>query len=831
MKKKNSKVRAEKGRKQDPHAEREASQYEQPIASREFIMELLDEAGVPLRREKIAEMLQLTSEDTLEGLRRRLNAMERDAQVIRNRRNEYALLDKMDLISGRVLGHADGFGFLVPDEGGDDLFLSPRQMRGVFPEDRVVAHVVGVDRRGRREGAIVEVIERNTHHVVGRFNVEGGVGFVIPDNKRIIHDIVVPKDFQGDAEHGHIVSVEIIEQPGKRNRPVAKVDRILGEHMAPGMEIDIAILRHELPGSWSAAVDDEMACFSAEVPEDAKQGRLDLRDTPLVTIDGADSRDFDDAVFCEKTPKGWRLLVAIADVSHYVATDTALDKEAYTRGNSVYFPERVIPMFPEALSNGLCSLNPDVDRLCMVCEMYVNKAGKMTRSSFKEGVMRSHARLTYDAVAAMLVDGDTALREQHADLLPHLEELYRLYKALHESRGERGAIDFDTTETRIVFCDDRKIDSIVPVHRNDAHKLIEECMILANVAAARFLERHKIPTLYRVHEQPKLEKLIDLREFLSELGLGLGGGDKPGGKDYATILSSIKDRPDYHLIQTVLLRSMNRAKYHPDNVGHFGLSQDQYLHFTSPIRRYADLLVHRGIRHVLRGGKKEDFKPGTAMMLSTGEHISMTERRADEATRDVDDWLKCEYMSDKVGEVYEGIITSVTSFGIFVELQNIYVEGLVHITALRNDFYHFDPVGHRLSGERSGKVYRLGDRVEVRVVRVNLDDRKIDFEPSDQEPGAAGGARKGKRPGNKKDKGRRRSGGKPEQVDEASSEKKGKKRKPRRRKPKSRQAEDNPANGNVAKTDTNESESSGNQATTVKKKRRRRHRKPKAAAE
>ncbi len=730
----------------DPQAAREADKYASPIPSREFIMQRMDELGKLLTLDEIAACFDIESETDQEALRRRLRAMERDGQVLRNRRGGYGLLDRMDLVRGRVTGHPDGFGFLIPDAGGDDLFLTPRQMRGVFHADRVVARVVGLDSRGRREGAIVEVLERNTQRVVGRIRFESGVTFVTPDNKRIAQDIQIPREEVGGARDGQFVSVAIIEQPSRRAGPVGRVVEVIGDHMAPGMEIDVAIRAHDLPLFWPKGVEEEINSLKAEVPPAAKRSRVDLRDTPLVTIDGADSRDFDDAVYCESTPKGWRLLVAIADVSHYVRPGTALDEEALARGNSVYFPERVIPMLPEILSNGLCSLNPDIDRLCMVCEMYINKQGEMTRSRFFEAVMRSHARLTYAEVARLVVDKDKKQRTQRKALTPHLDELYTLYKVMRRGRSSRGAIDFESKETRIMFSEDRKIEKIIAVERNDAHKVIEECMIAANVCAARFLNRHKLATLFRVHEGPKAEKLTDLRDFLKERGLSLAGGKQPAAGDYAKLLKRVQSREDAHVIETVMLRSLSQAKYSPDNIGHFGLAHEEYLHFTSPIRRYPDLLVHRAIRYHLKKQsiKKSGKKPAPrtltssggfsyehAQMQAFGEHCSTTERRADEATRDVVDWLKCEYMLDKVGQDFEGVISSVTSFGIFVELKDIFVEGLVHVTALQNDYYHYDPSGHRLRGERTGKTYHLTDVVKVKVVRVDLDDRKIDFELAD----------------------------------------------------------------------------------------------------
>ncbi|WP_455218238.1 ribonuclease R [Kaarinaea lacus] len=715
----------------DPYSEREARKYDRPIASREFILQLLSDAGEPMTWQQLADALHMHEAEGIDALKRRLRAMERDGQVVRNRRKAYGPLDKMDLVRGYVIAHPDGFGFLVPDDSSGDLFLSAREMRALIHRDRIVAHVTGIDHRGRREGAVVEILERNTHQVVGRFHREGAIAFVIPDNKRIVHDIAVPPEYEGDAEHGQIVLVELIEQPSRRRQPIGRVIETLGDHMAPGMEIDIALRSHELPYLWPEAVEDEIAGLKAEVPESAKQGREDIRDVPLVTIDGEDARDFDDAVYCEPQGENWRLFVAIADVSHYVQVDSALDLEATNRGNSVYFPGRVIPMLPEVLSNGLCSINPKVDRLCMVCEMTVNKTGKVTRHRFFEGVMRSHARLTYSQVAAML-DGDEDLCKEFSDVFPHLQNLHKLYRIFDRCRKRRGAIEFETTETKIVFGEGKKIDRIVPLIRNDAHKMIEECMIAANVEAARFLAKNSMPTLYRIHETPKEEKLTDLRVFLSELGLNLPGGEQPEAGHYAKLLASVRERPDAHLIQTVMLRSLNQAVYSPDNKGHFGLALGEYAHFTSPIRRYPDLLVHRAIRHVLRfkgsTGAADKFHYSHSDMQGHGEHCSLTERRADEATRDVVDWLKCEYMMDKVGEEFEGIVTSVLSFGLFVELDDIYVEGLVHITSLSNDYYHFDAGKHTLTGDHTRQIYRLGDKVKVRVVRVDLDEKKIDFE-------------------------------------------------------------------------------------------------------
>ena len=717
----------QKSPKSDPYRAREERKYDNPIPSREFILETLEKHGAPVKLEDLPPLLGINAEKQIEALGYRVKAMIRDGQLVRNRRGGLCVVNKKDLIAGRVIAHPDGFGFLRPDEGGDDLFLSPREMRPLWHGDRVVVQVTGMDRRGRREGSVVEILERAHSQVVGRLHIDAGMGFLVPDNKHMTHRIVIPDEHFNGAEQGQMVVVEILEHPTKWRQPIGRVVELIGDHLAPGMETDVAIRTHEIPVDWPEGVEREIARLSEEVPEKAKEGRMDLRDLPLVTIDGADARDFDDAVYCKRTPKGWKLLVCIADVSAYVKPGSALDEEGYKRGNSTYFPDRVVPMLPEILSNGLCSLNPRVDRLCMTAELFIDRQGNIMRSRFFEGVMCSHARLTYDEVAAMLYEGDKKLRRKHAKLVPHLEELDNLYQALHGARKKRGAIDFDTVETRFEFNEEGRLSGIVPTTRNDAHRIIEECMLVANVAAARLLLRKKIPALYRVHEPPSEDKLSDLHEFLAQLGLSLGGGNKPTAKDYAELIEKIKDRPDANMIQTVLLRSMMQAIYSSENIGHFGLAFPAYTHFTSPIRRYPDLLVHRAIRHLITDGRPETFEYSFPQMATMGEHCSMTERRSDEATRDAADALKCEYMLDKVGLEFEGLIVSVNSFGVFVELKDVYITGLVHITSLDHDFFHFDPIAHKLVGERSGKTYRLGDAIQVVVAAVSLDDRKIDL--------------------------------------------------------------------------------------------------------
>lgn len=734
----------------DPNAEAEAQKYENPVASREALLLVLEQLGHPATHEQVCAALHETDEDRVEAIRRRLIAMSRDGQLVSNRRNQFMPMKKTDLITGVVQGHRDGYGFVLRD-GADDVYLSNRQMSKVFHGDRVVVQILGLDRRGRPEGKILDVLERNTQSVVGRYFDQAGVGIVQPDNKRVTQEILISAEHRHGAQHGQFVVVKITHQPQVGGLPQGEVIEVLGEHLAPGMEIDVAIRSHNIPHDWPDELVKEAAAIADEVSHNDKKHRIDLRDLPFVTIDGEDAKDFDDAVYCErnKATGGWRLFVAIADVSHYVQVGSALDKEAHSRGNSVYFPEYVVPMLPEKLSNGLCSLNPLVDRLVMVCEMTISKAGNISSYQFMEGIIHSHARLTYNKVWAMLNpeggEEQQTWREHYKDVVPHVDNLFGLYKVLRKRREERGAMDFDSVETRIIFDSERKIQQIVPVTRNPAHMLIEECMLAANVCAADFFDRYKIPALYRVHNGPGDEKLTNLHAFLGELGLSIGRGtDKPTPKDYQILIEKIASRPDSQLIQTVLLRSLSQAVYQPENEGHFGLAYKAYTHFTSPIRRYPDLLVHRGIRSVIRSEREckhvlraDGAKPiptykvypySIENMTHLGEHCSMTERRADDATRDVMDFLKCEYIRSRVGEEFEGVISAVTGFGLFVQLTEVYVEGLIHVSTLANDYYHFDATKHRLIGERTRRSFRLGDKLWVRVVGVDLDERKVDFE-------------------------------------------------------------------------------------------------------
>lgn len=710
---------------QDPYYSREAEKYPNPIPSREYILQCLNAYGQPALPEQVIELFGLESEEHQEAMRRRLIAMERNGQLMRNRRGKYAVVAQLELVRGRVVGHKDGFGFLIPDDHSGDLYLAPYQMRSLFPGDIVLARSTEGGVRGKREGVVVEILERHTTQLVGRYFKEKNIAFVQPNHKQISQDILIPPGEDAGAKQGQFVTVHITAQPTPRRQATGRIVEILGDHLSPGLEIEVSIRAHSLPHEWPDEVQTEITQWSTQIPAESLDNRVDLRDLPLVTIDGEDAKDFDDAVYAEPLAKGgWRLIVAIADVSYYVQPHSSLDKEAANRGTSVYFPGRVIPMLPEILSNELCSLKPQVDRLCMVCEMTINKEGILSGSKFYDAVMRSRARLTYTEVSALL----EGKKKTQAALLPHLKTLNALYEKLFAQRQKRGALDFETVETRIIFGKNKKIKEIVPTVRTQAHRLIEECMLIANVAAALFLQKSKIPLLYRAHEGPNPEKLQNLHDFLKGFGLHLGGGDKPSPKDYCKILQRIHGRADEHLIETVLLRSLMQAVYSPKNLGHFGLAYEAYTHFTSPIRRYPDLLVHRAIRHVIRKKKKSEFFYTMEQMESQGEHCSMTERRADEATRDATDWLKCHYIQDKLGQTFEGIISAVTGFGVFVQLTGIYVEGLVHITALKNDYYHFDPAKHTLVGKRTETKYRLGDRIRVLVARVDLDNREIDFE-------------------------------------------------------------------------------------------------------
>lgn len=716
----------------DPFYNREAEKYDSPIASRELILSYLEKIAKPANLDNIAQAMELTSEERKDALHRRLRAMERDGQLIFTRRKCYALPEKLAMVKGSVIAHRDGFGFLRVEGQPDDYFLSPEQMRKTLQGDVVLAQPMGSQYRGKSEARIVRVLEPRNNQIVGRYFIEEGIGFVVPDDSRLNFDILITEKPPQTVRMGTVVVVELLKRPEYRKKAVGKITEILGENMGTNLAIEIAVRNHEIPHVLPDEVEKTVSQLSEHVSAQAKKGRKDLTQLPLVTIDGEDARDFDDAVYCEKNKGGgYRLWVAIADVSYYVRPKTALDKDACNRGTSVYFPSRVIPMLPEELSNGLCSLNPQVDRLCMVCEMTLSAKGRLTSYQFYEAVMNSHARLTYTKVQKIL-DGDEELREHYQSRVKDLENLYALYKILDKTRVARGAISFESAEPKFIFNADKRIERIEMAQRNDAHKIIEECMILANVAAAKLVEEHEMPSLYRIHDKPDEDRLNNLRSVLSELGLTFEGGDKPQPKDVAKLMDLVAERPDHDMIQTMILRSMKQAVYDPENRGHFGLALESYAHFTSPIRRYPDLLLHRAIKAILASQTHKESKTGgykytMSEMLYFGEHCSMTERRADEAVRDVVDWLKCDFMQDHVGEVFDGVISSVTNFGFFVRLDDLFIDGLVHVSTLENDYYSFDAGRSRLVGENSGFSYRLGDKVKIKVEAVNPEERKIDF--------------------------------------------------------------------------------------------------------
>jgi ribonuclease R len=764
---------SKKTSKSDPYAAREAAKYDRPIPSREFIIEHLTRRKTPANYSELLQELDLESEQEHDALHRRIKAMIRDEQLERLKGGYFWPAGKRVLLEGQIAIEKSKTSkniktWVIPKDGSSRILLSLDDAHAVYAGNRVVVSTIDIQSEKPREGRLIEIIEQQRVVITGRFVKESGFCHVIPHSKELAQDILIPPGQEGGAQDGHIVVVEITREPIHWAEPIGQVIEILGSEDTPGIEIQAALRAYGLPHTWPEKVLTETSQLEETVPAAAKRGRLDLRKLPLVTIDGEDAKDFDDAIYCEPQGKGWQLYVAIADVSHYVRPKTALDQEAKERGNSVYFPGKVIPMLPEVLSNGLCSLNPEVDRLCMVCVLNINSAGKTTKYEFYEGIMRSHARLTYTKVAALLAEGNEKLKEQYANFLPHIQELYKLYRALRVHREERGAIDFETVETRIIFGQEGKINRIEPVQRNDAHRIIEECMLCANVACARFLKKHKLPALYRNHEGPPEDKLADLRVFLGEVGLSLGGGKQPKPLDYSKLLRSIQNRKDVNVIQTVLLRSLSQAVYSSDNLGHFGLAYPAYCHFTSPIRRYPDLLVHRQIRMVLQNqwdAKKQAEaakEEAVEALAALGDHSSTTERRADDATRDVVRWLKCEYMKKHIGKSFEGIISGVTRFGFFVELKDIYIDGLVHVTSLRNDYYYFDSVHHRLVGERSGVTYKLGDILGVRVAKVDVDERKIDFELEKQPQGTSSKKtkedRKKPKHGHKKSEGSKKPG-------------------------------------------------------------------------
>lgn len=711
---------------------RTAKPYKHPIPSQNDLIDFLNDVGKPLKVEPILTAFSLKGQRMRSLLVERLQVMVRAGQILENRRGEFCLTAKLDLVTGKVSGHRDGFGFVIRDDGEpEDVYLSAREMRALFDGDRVAVRIKGLDRRGRAEGELVDVLERGTREVAGQFIRERGIGIVVPDNAKLSHRILIPKGEAANAKHGNMVVAEILDYPTHVEQATGRITTIIGNPGEKGIATEIAIHAHAIPFEWPDAVSQEVQGFGSTVSDISHGGRTELRDVDLITIDGADARDFDDAVYCKKTDTGWRLLVAIADVAHYVSVGSALDKEAIVRGTSVYFPDRVVPMLPEVLSNGLCSLNPKVDRLCMVCDMRVSSGGKVTKATFFEGVMKSKARLTYSQVGDFLSGASETSVPQ--DLQGSVRDLHDLYKAFAVARGRRGAIEIDLPQTKFKLNDDGEIDCIEVVPRNDAHRLIEECMIAANVEAAKFLKKHRIPGLYRVHPKPDPDRFNDFRLYLVSLGLKVPHPDHVEPRHFTELIQQVKDRPDSAAITMAMLRSLTHAEYSPKNVGHFGLALESYAHFTSPIRRYPDLLVHRAIRHIVRGGKPGAYDYSPKEMERLGAITSAHEKRAEEATRDVEAWLKCQYMEGHLGDEFDGVITGVTNFGVFVQITELMTDGLVHVTSLANDYYKFDAGSQRLVGERSGHTYSLGEEMRVRVHKVDMDSRKIDFRPVQDE--------------------------------------------------------------------------------------------------
>jgi ribonuclease R len=731
--------------KKDPFANRESQKYENPIASRELIIEVLESLGEPTAFNSLSESLGIDDSTSSDALKARLGAMVRAGQLLVDRRNVYAIASRMELPTGKISAHPDGYGFLLQED--EDIFLTRRQMQQVFHGDIARVRIRSRDRRGKIEGEIVEVLERNTRQLVGRYLVENGIELLEPLNNRINHEVLLKNDGGVKCEVGQIVTAEIIAQPSIHGVVRASITQVLGDHLTPGIEVEIALRNNDIPVEQSEEVIELVDKMPSEVRPQDKLNRFDLTELPFVTIDGEDARDFDDAVYCEaKESGGWRLYVAIADVAEYVELDSVLDHAAFERGTSVYFPQYVVPMLPEKLSNGLCSLKPKVERLALVCEMTISAKGKVSSYKFYEGTIFSHARLTYTQVASV-IEGDETTRGLLDGVVPHLDELHDLYKVLSNVRSERGAIEFDTTELQFQFSSDGRVENIQPRGRNTAHKVIEECMLCANVSAARFISKHDKPGLFRVHEPPKEEKVEYLREFLSRFEIKLSANDEITPADYQEVVQQLRGRENGHVLQMALLRSMNQAVYQVQNEGHFGLGYAEYTHFTSPIRRYPDLLTHRYIKSIIhstaednlvaRTGKplKKDYYPySIEQVVAFGEQTSFAERRADSAVYEVLEWIKCDYVSNRLGDVLEGVITGTAKFGFFVELSDVFVEGLVHVSALKGDYFHYDQAAQCLIGEKSGRVYGLGDLVQVQVAKVNVDERKVDFELMSHKP-------------------------------------------------------------------------------------------------
>ncbi|MFK8012837.1 MAG: ribonuclease R [Marinicellaceae bacterium] len=711
----------------DPHFSEQSNKYENPIPSRQALLAFLTSQDKILSVHKIADKIGVTNEMQLEGLRRRLNAMINDGSLFINRKKGYGVRDKTDLIKGIVQAHADGFGFLVSSELEQDSFILPREMRKVMDGDTVLANIQSGRRKNKEEAYIVEVLERAHKTLVGKFFNKNGQGIVEPDNTAI-DDIIIPSGSEATANDGDFVTVLINEYPNRHRPAIGEVIAILGQKLNSRLAMELTMAAQKLPHEWPEDFDRVVSYIPSQVAdEDLTEDVKDIRHLPLVTIDGEDARDFDDAVYAEKNDKGWRLIVAIADVSKYVPPNSELDKEAFKRGTSVYFPGKVIPMLPLELSNGICSLNPHVDRMCMVCDMQINASGQIQSYNFYRGVMHSHARITYNQCWSYLDKGTKQDKWQN-DVTTSLDTMNALYKAMSVEKAKRGAITFNSTDVHISINAEGQVSSITPYSRNDAHKLIEAFMIAANISAAKFVSKHKVPAAYRVHDTPPLQKISDLKSFLQSLGIKPNFSDPVAPKDFENIIQQIQGREDVNLIESVLLRSQSLAAYEAENGGHFGLALEYYAHFTSPIRRYPDLMIHRAIEYIVKKNKPKKYIYSPQKAVDMCIQCSHNERRAETASRDVDARLKCMFMEQFIGDEMEGIISGVTHFGVFVTLNNIMVDGLIHVTSLPNDYYRHESIQHKLVGERGGSVFQLADKIKIKVASVSIDQRKIDFD-------------------------------------------------------------------------------------------------------
>jgi len=722
----------------DPYQKREASKYKNPIPSREYISLLLRKSQDLISQKNLEKKFDIKTQEEKKALRRRLRAMERDGQVIYTRNRCYIAPESLKVVKGKVIGHRDGYGFLRTETLKDDLWLSSEQMKSCIHGDVILAHIIHSNGKKRSSARFLKLLQPNNILIVGRYYVNNDIGFVIPDDTRFNFKIFIYSGIKKDISIGSIVVVKLTKHPTRNNKIQGLIVEVLGTRMGTNLAIDIALRTHSIPFTWSEEIKKQLYKISNEINQSDFKDRIDLRHLPFFTIDDEDARDFDDAVFCKKKinlEEGWDLWVAIADVSFYIQPNTALDKEALERGTSIYFPSSVIPMLPEKISNDLCSLNPYVERLCLMCEMNISNEGELISYKHYEAVICSHGRFTYDEIFKIW-NNDIVLCSKYKKFLIDIKNLSYLQEILNKYNVSKKGIYFENIEPKFILDSNLRIKKIYQNIRNDAHKFIESCMILANMASAYFVEKYKYPVLFRNHDRPKKDNIIGFRLFLNELGLTLSGGDTPESVHYSNLLKNVSHRPEYEMIQTILLRSMKQAVYSPENCGHFGLSLSSYVHFTSPIRRYPDLVVHRLIKFLLWKNKNisinnsnlnNTYLYSMSEMKKVGIHCSMTERRADEASRDVIDWLKCDFMHKKIGYILNGVISNVTAFGFFVRLNPFFIDGLVHIASLHDDYYYFDSLGFKLIGKSTKNTYCLGDTLQVKVISVNLNERKIEL--------------------------------------------------------------------------------------------------------